>query len=306
MIKLTYAGKDITKDVSVNRCVHDMYAEKKSDTLYLIVNDINSIWDTWQPQNGDEISVDYGAIGTGKMYIYQCSPVNGRYIIKAMSAPPDFRSVNNKAWQKVRLLQIGEEIASRHGLTFKQYNVTDQTYNFILQSNQDDFSFLHQRCILEGCAFLVHDGCLTMYNQSIMENMSPDKYLNLSMDADYEYKDTSSSGYGSCEIERGSYNGSYNAGNGLSAVLRPTDEIYIGSSAEASRFAKNMLREANKNCLTGYVRGNVMTGYAAGSCAALKNPRAPSWDGVVFLTHVRNDYMNCWSKIFFRKPLGGY
>lgn len=306
MIKLTYKGTDISKKVMINKCIHDMYAENKADSLYLRVNDITGLWDTWKPQNGDEIAVDYGPIGTGKMYVYQCTPLNGLYTIKATAAPLTYRENKSKAWRKVRLLQIGEEIASRHGLTFKSYGVADQTYNYILQSNQDDFSFLNWRCTLEGCALIIQDGALIMYSQPYMEAPSSNELLELSIDADYEFKDMTSRGFGSCEIERGGYSGSFSAGNGLSAVLRPTEPIYMGSNDEANRFAKNLLRNANKNCLTGYMRGYVMPGYAAGSCAVLKNTRATSWDGLVFLTHVRNDYGECQSKIFFRKPLEGY
>ena len=305
-MKITYAGKDITDKISVNQCIHDMYAEDRSDTLLLRVNDVSGIWDTWQPKTGDEVSVTYGAVGTGKMFVNECRPVNGIYTIKATSVPVTYRSKYNKAWQNVRLLQIGQEIAARHGLSFQSYGVTDYLYNYILQENQGDFAFLNWRCILEGYAITVYDGVLNMYSQSYMENQNPAEYLDLSIDADYRYSDRSSSGFGSCEIERGGYSGSYTANNGLSAVYRPTEPVWMGSSDEAARYAKNLLRNVNKNCKSGFIRGYVMPGYAAGSVAVIKNPRAPSWDGNVFLTHVRNDYGECNSKIFFRKPLEGY
>lgn len=306
MIQITYKGKDITKNVSINKCVHDMYCEGRADTLFLRANDVSGIWDTWQPQTGDEIAVTYGAIGTGKMFVNECTPVNGLYTIKATSAPVTYRSKYNKAWQKVRLLQIGQEIAARHGLGFESYGVTDHMYDYILQENQGDFAFLAWRCLLEGCAFLIYDGVLTMYDQFYMEALAPGEFLELSIDADYEYRDKSSSGFGSCEIERGNYSGSFTAPNGLEAVYRATEPVYMASNDEANRFAKGLLRNVNKNCKTGFVKGYVITGYAPGSAAVIKNPRAPSWDGNVFLTHIRNDYGECASKIFFRKPLEGY
>lgn len=306
MIQISYQGTDITDNVSINRCVHDMYAEGRADTLFLRVNDVVGMWDTWQPKPGDEMSVQYGAAKTGKMLVTECSPTNGLYTIKALSVPASYRERSNKAWKKVKLLQIGREVANRHGLGFQSYGVTDYLYEYILQENETDFSFLNQRCILEGCAFLVYDGTLTMYSQAYMESRTASEYIDLSIDADFEFKDRSTHGYGVCELECGTYSGSFSAGNGLSSTLRPVLPMFIGSNDEAGRFAKNLLREANKGMKTGYIRTPVLTGYAAASSATLKNARAVSWDGDVFLTHVRNDYGACESKIFFRHPLEGY
>ncbi len=303
MIKLTYQGEDITKYVSINKCVHDMYAEERADSLYLWVNDLSGVWSQRQPQKGETIAAIYGAIGTGKMYIYECKPHNGRYLIKAIALPPTYAEKHNKAWQKVRLLQIGQEVASRHGLEFVSYGVSDYTYDYILQNNQDDFSFLSWRATLEGNAVIVCDGKVIMYSQVVMENFDSSEVLSLSAQADYEYRDRSADMYGSCVVERGAYTGTYNANNGQSAVFRPTDPIYLTSNSEAERFAKNLLRNANKRCMSGYVRGQVMTGYAPGSCARIENASSSTWDGFIFLTHVRNDYGDCSSKIFFRKPL---
>ena len=306
MLKIEYKGKDITEDISVNQCVHDMYAEKKADALLLRVNDVSGLWDEWQPQPGDELKAIYGAITTGKMYISECKPINGLYTLKATAAPIGYNAKNNKTWQRVRLLQIGQEIAARHGLAFKSYNVVDHTYNYILQANMDDFTFLSKRCVLEGCALIVQDGTLIMYDQRAMEQQLSEKVLNLSTDATFEFRDQSASRYGKCELECGVYAGAFNANNGSNNVLRTDADIYAGSRADVSRFAKNLLRDANKNVQCGYMYGRIMTGYAAGSCALLKNAKAHAWDGQVFLTHVRNDYVNCRMKIFFRKPLEGY
>ncbi|NLH01186.1 MAG: phage late control D family protein [Clostridiales bacterium] len=305
MIKVIYKGVDITKDVSINRCWHDMYASGRSDTLNIRFIDALKLWDKWQPQIGDEIRVDYGTIGTGKMFITEAMPKNGLFTISAQSAPASAFEVRNKAWQKVKLSQLGSEIAERNGLSFKSYGVTDRLYSYILQS-ESDFSFLYKRCELEGCAFLVFDGTLVIYSEPYMESSNPTETLYVSSDADFEYSDNRSRLYGSCEIESGKYSGTFDAGNGSARVLRPSFTENIGSNEEAKRYAQNILRAVNKSGIRGIVWSRIMPSYAACSTVKLSNDRAPSWDGTVFIDHVRNDYAEGKSKIFFRRPLEGY
>lgn len=306
MIQLTYNGVDITGNVSINRCWHDMYASEKSDTLHIRVNDADVLWDKWAPATGDEIRVDYGTISTGIMFVSNVIPQNGIYDIWAQSAPASGFAAQNKAWQKVRLLQIGEEIAKRNGLSFVSYGVEDKLYSYVQQINESDFAFLSRRARLEGCSFLVYNKTLVLYSEPYMEAVPPTERLAVAIDGDYKYNDRRFGLYGSCVVESGMYSGEFAADNGVGRKFRPTNIGSIGSNLEAGRFAKNLLRFINKNCYSGFVRTNILPGYAAASTVMLSNARASSWDGTVFIDHIRNDYGTGKSKIFFRRPLEGY
>lgn len=306
MIQITYNGVDITKDVSISRCYHDMYASGQSDTLHLRVNDARNLWDAWAPANGDEIRVDYGSISTGTMFVTACTPQNGIYDITAQSAPRSGFVPQHKAWQQVRLLQIGQEIAERNGLSFTSYGVEDRLYNYVLQDGVSDFAFLARRARLEGCAMLIYDRNLIMYSEKEIEAQEPAEVLTVDIDVDYKYPDKSSGLYGSCVVGSGMYSGTFRVDNGSGRVYRPTELDNVGSNDEANRFAKNLLRAVNKGCYSGYVRTNIFPGYAAASMISLANKRASSWDGKVFIDHIRNDYGRGRSKIFFRRPLEGY
>lgn len=306
MIQIFYNGADITPYVSVNRCIHDMFTAGQADTLHLRVNDVGHLWDSWAPACGDKIRVDYDSINTGTMFLTAAKPRNGLFDIFAQSAPRSGYAKQHKAWQKVRLLQIGEEIAERNGLEFVSYGVEDHLYHYILQDGIGDFAFLHKRAQLEGCAFQVYDGRLVLYSEKNLEAVEPAEMLTIRDDGDYEYNDSRAGLYGSCVVSCGRYSGKYAVQNGSNRVYRP--EILGGASsdAECERFAAGLLRAANKDCRRGFVRIPILTGYAAGSMIALDNSRAPSWNGPVFLDHVRNDYGRGKSKIFFHKPLEGY
>lgn len=306
MIQLTYNGVDITENVSINRCWHDMYASEKSDTLQLRLNDADVLWDNWAPAAGDEIRVDYGTISTGTMFVSRVIPRNGTFDIHAQSAPASGFELQNKSWQKVRLLQLAEEIAKRNGLSFHSYGVEDRLYSYIMQKNESDFAFLSRRARLEGCSFLVYNKTLVLYSEAYMEAVPPAETLHVAIDGEYKYNDRRFGLYGSCLVESGMYTGEFAADNGVGRKYRATDIGGIGSIQEAARFAKNLLRYVNKGCYSGYVRSHILPGYAAASTIMLSNKRAPSWDGVVFIDHIRNDYGNGKSKIFFRRPLEGY
>ena len=306
MIQITYNGIDITDNVSVNRCFHDMYAADRSDTLNLRVNDVDGLWDAWQPSVGDEIRVDYGSIGTGTMFLRSATPQNGTYDLVAQAAPASGFVPQYKSWSMVRLFQVCDEIAARNGLTFVSYGVDDRLYSYLLQDGVGDLPFLARRARLEGDALLVHDKKLILYSETFMEAVEPSEVLDVTADGEYQYTDRRSNLYGSCVIDCGVYSGKFSVDNGSSRVLRPDVLDSIGSNDEARRFAKNLLRHANKNCYGGFVRSRILPGYAAGSTVALSNARAASWDGPVFLDHVRNDYGREQSKVFFRKPLEGY
>lgn len=306
MIQIFYKNVDITESVSINRCWHDMYAGGQSDTLFFRVNDTERLWDAWSPATGDEIKVQYGAIGTGTMFVSSAIPKNGTYDISAQSAPASCFEKRHKAWQSIRLLQLGQEIAERNGLTFASYGVTDALYAYLLQNGEGDLQFLSRRAALEGCSVTVYDKRVIMYAEAYFEAQEPSEALEVTIDADYKYIDKSAELYGSCIVESGAYSGSFSAENGASRILRPTDFGIVGSNDEAERFAKNLLRKANKDCYGGYVYSRILPGYAAASMVELVNARAPSWDGSVFLHHIRNDYGKGKSKIFFRRPLEGY
>lgn len=305
MIEVVYNGVDITDNVSIARCYHDMYAGDRSDTLNIRFSDAENLWDAWSPAVSDEIRINYDTINTGAMFISKITPQNGICDITAQAAPSSGFVKRNKAWSNVHFLQIGAEIAQRNGLSFHSYNVEDRLYSYVLQAD-GDFRFLNRLAQLEGCAVVIYDKKLVIYNESVMEAQEPSETLDVTIDGDYKYQDRRIELFGSCTIQSGMYSGSFSVDNGSSRVLVPESMPVVGSNAEADRFAKNLLRYANKCCYGGYVRSLILPGYAPASMAELSNARTPSWDGPVFIDHIRNDYVSGKSKIFFRKPLEGY
>ena len=270
-MKILYEGVDIYPDVSVHRCYHDMCAEKQSDELLLKLNDTRELWDSWNPKKGDTIAIEDGAAKTGK------------------------------------ILQLAQEIAGRHGLTLETYGITDQTYDYVEQNNLADFAFFQNRCTLEGAAFLVYDGKLVVYDEAYMESQQPVDTITITPANDFEYRDEGANAYGSAEAVNGGLTGTFAAPNGGDKVLRRILPFRMTDQSEADRFAKGLLRDANKNATVGTLwTGSLLRDYAAGSVVTLATEGVKSWDGTAFISRIRHDYVKTRSKLYLRKPLEGY
>jgi len=307
-IRIFYEGADIYPDVSLSMCVHDMYAEKRSDSLIIKFNDTRGLWGSWAPKTGGEISVESGPAATGQMFVDCIVQNSGSVTLKALSAPISARAVNSKKWEKVRLLQIGNEIAGRHKLKFAHYGVADHLYGCAEQDSEPDFAFLQRLCLLEGAAFLVFDGKLVLYDEQFIEAQAAGELIETGGEGGFIYNDNSGYAYGAAEVSGGPYTGFFSApeGGGGGDTLKKAVRFNISSQAEANRFARGLLRDANKNAASGAIWRHFAPQISAGSMVNLKTGGKGAWGGPVFVTHMRHDYLREQSKIFFRKPLHGY
>lgn len=302
-LKILYNGKNITDDISVSSCIHDMFACSQADTLLIKFNDAKKLWDGWKPSKEDVISVSYGIAKTGAMYINSVIPENGLMTLRASSIPPTALDKTDKSWENVHLLQLAKEIASRHGLTFENHGVSDKVYNYVRQPNIPDFEFLQQRCNLESLAFVVYDKKLVLYDEAKLETAEPVKEVKINSDNDFSYTDSSQKGYGKVIVSNGNLTGNYTSKSGLTNALTQTISTAISGQAEADRFAQGLLRQANKNLTNGVFKLPLMREFSAGSVMKIATEGVNTWNGNGFVSHIRQDYINSTSKVFFRKAV---
>jgi hypothetical protein len=127
------------------------------------------------------------------------------------------------------------------------------------------------------------------------------KTITVDTDKDFTYTNNAQKGYGKITIKNGDLTGTYKSSNKLSKVKDIVISTYISGQEEADRFAKGILRQENKNLVTGVFKDAIMREFSAGSIAKLKTTGATTWDGNAFISHIRQDYVKSTSKIFFRK-----
>lgn len=306
-MKVIYKGKDIYPDISVAECYLDSYAEKHCDEILLRLNDTEKLWDIWSPQKGDEIEIENGNVKSGKMFIESIVPESGLITLRAYSIPQSIKDKTDKSWEKVQFTQLASEIADKHGLALELYDVEDQRYDYVEQPKIPDLLFLQGRCELEGCAFLVYDKKLVIYSEAAMEGKAATDTLEITSADRFEYRNQDADAYSEAEIVNGSIKGNFKAPKGGNKLLRKILKVKISGKPEADRFAKNLLRAANKNATVAtFWSGGLLQNYAAGSIVNISTDSAQSWNGSAFIVHIRHDLVKGKSKVNFRKPLEGY
>lgn len=305
-MKVLYNNVDIYPDVSTNYCVHEMFAEKQSDSLVMRFNDTKGIWSKWRPAEGDEIRFQEGAADTGRMFVHSMTAENGLYTIRALSLPLSGKTKRSRSWEGVRFFQIANTIANTHGLSFKSYGCTDQVYPYLVQDGVTDFKFLSDLCRLEGFQMLIYDGTLIVYSEQYIESLAASGSALIDKNGKFFYQDNRSACYGSCEIVCGNYVGTFTAPESISGTVLHPVGIRARSNGEAGRFAKGLLRNANKYGRTGRFTKSLLTGIAPATLLQLETTKASAWNGTVFVYRVRHDYVRNQSTIYFRDVLEGY
>ena len=84
-----------------------------------------------------------------------------------------------------------------------------------------------------------------------MESQQPVDTITITPANDFEYRDEGTNAYGSAEAVNGGLTGTFTAPNGGDKVLRRILPFRMTDQSEADRFAKGLLRDANKNATVG-------------------------------------------------------
>lgn len=304
-LKVIYEGRDIYPDVSVGRCWHDMYAWGAIDNVTIDFGDTRNLWDTWHPAEGDEIALEDGAARTGKMYVSTVVPQSSHFTVRAYSVPQSARERRCKSWERVRLFQLIGEVAGRHGMSYETYGLDNYEYQYVEQDNESDLEFLDRRLTYEGAALIAYDGKLVCYSGLWAERQEAAGELIVAPGVDYEFRDDSARSYGSCTVTDGTVTATYTAGDGKN-LLQVIPER-MSSIAEGERFAKGLLRKANREAVRMTIRtDSMLRQYAAGSVLDLDASAAHSWGGKAFVSRMRHDYYDARCKMWLTKPLDSY
>lgn len=297
-ISLDYKGKDISDSVVVSDYTYDSYSEFHADTLELIFADADDLWDRWNPEIGDEIRLKDDNLDTGIMFIKEFIPTPSYFSIKASSVPFEEANSRSDAWEGITLFQLGKDIASRYGLSFRTYKAKDYKFAYIEQDQKEDLKLYSDICAIAGHAFLIFNKSLILYEIKAMQ--SEEASANISLSGENEFKLMTKPEITGCKVSNGSFEYEYKTSN--KSIKNIVLNIAMKSKSEAMAYAENLCYWFNRDCKCGYFYANpIASEYAAGSVINIEIENAPSFNGKAMISHIRHSYSKGNSKIWFRE-----
>ncbi len=269
-IEVTYQGTDITKDVTnslISFSANDN-AAYNADDISIILEDRSLKWlKEWWPERGDILKVKLKtenwfkkgsqALDLGAFLLdepsYSSPP--SQITLSGISTPADgnfSETARDKAWKKVDIKTIAQEISGRYGLKL----IFDSKINPIIerkdQNKTADMVFLNDLCKKYGLAFKVTDSTIAIFDFSVYEAKTPTKTIDRTGGMVKSFTIQTGTGYTACQVTSSNSNNKtlkYKfqdpSKKGQKEKLLEKSED-VRSQAEAQIVAKAALREANK------------------------------------------------------------
>lgn len=305
-MKLLINGVDIIDDVNLLEAVYEDYATNSSSRLYLKFDDADSLWQNWQLKNNDEISIVEAQCNTGTLFVHKTALSRGLCNLFVKSIPNIAPEIQHSTFENVKLSNFAKEAAKEFGFDFEMKNMTDQLYKTISINNNSFFNKLKELCILEGIGIVFYNKTIILFDENKIENMESIGDIIVESDDDFSISDNPQMLYGQCVIQNAAITGKFKANNGSSNELFYDNNTPAVTITEANRFAKGLLRCANKATKIGTVTTELKTEFAAGSVVNLINSKAQIYNDKVYIYKCRHDFIRNTTKIFFRYGIEDY
>lgn len=269
-IKVTYNGTDISADLAPYLKSFDFndVMDGEADDITLTLEDMAELWESdWLPEKGSAITAaivltDWNSEGGEQLDLGQfeideieLSGLPHEVKIKAVSVPDSntLRGVEkNRSWEKVKLSEICQDIATGAGMELFYDGDTDPELDRAEQTEESDLAFLQRICRDNGYALKVSDNKIIVFDVVTYEARDAVATISRegSMVKSYSITSKTRDVYRSCHVK---YTNT-KTGETIEHTFTP-DESKTGktlaineqveSVAEAERLAKKKLREKN-------------------------------------------------------------
>jgi phage protein D len=205
--KVTYNGKDITRDIS-DHLISLSYTDKvegESDEAEIELEDKDALWQNdWYPKKGDSIEIQIidgnRILPCGKFSVDEKKLTSSRdgdtFTISNIAAAitKKTRTKRSAAHENKTLRQLAQTIADRHGFKI-QGTIPDIRISRVTQNRKGDLAFLSTLAAQYGLVFSVRDKILTFHLQTELEKKAHSLSLDKTDTSSAEFIDKSEDTY---------------------------------------------------------------------------------------------------------------
>ncbi len=280
VVRLIFDGVDISADINryLQSLTYTDNEQDKTDDISLSIDDREGVWlGSWLNTPGAAKGAELSAViiqknweSDGKDRVLDCGTfqidtVSGsgpptKVTIKGGSIPATSTArtqKKTKAWEKIKLSGIANEIAGKNGLQCMFESSFDPFYTRKEQVQESDITFLQRLCHAAGISLKVTAKMIVLFDASDYEKKAAVRKIKRGASDVLRYSFSTSfqdASYSSCRVKYTdpssgtTYDATYNAPdaatNGSGQVLEVNEKV--SSNAEALTLAEKRLRE--KNC----------------------------------------------------------
>ena len=242
---LYFEGADITASVGISSASIIDGAGGQLDSVEVAFADTQGDWSRWQPQPDQIIRLTEEGFDSGDCFVDQIEQARGLYILRGLSAPSGAKEPRSRSWERPTLMQLAGDAAAGLGFALAPYGIDNPTYDWVDQDGEPDLSFLAGRCALEGIAVKVNSRKLILYGEAAFEARAPVRRIRPEdLFGAPLYRSARQGTYAGCAVSYHGISGSWIIpGRTGETLLR---RVYVTSAGEAQRFARGLLRRANR------------------------------------------------------------
>lgn len=283
-LHLTYDSADISEDIASmleSFDYNDIFDSKSTDDITVVLEDRNGLWcSDWFPSRGAKLTAKLKCLDWPGGKVLDCGsfeidsvrfsgPSNtctiGALAVGVTSAIR--RQQVSKAWENIKVKEIAEEVASKHGFSLVYDSSVNPKIVRYDQREQTDMELLGELCDNNGLGIKVSHDSILIYEEKIYDQRAATKTLTRNADGyiRHDINVESSDIYVACEVQyldpqqrlyithrhepAASEWSSEKPPSGFTLKLNQRCE----SKADAERLAKSALRDQNKREVTGSI-----------------------------------------------------
>lgn len=303
-MQIFYNGVDITKDITIKKCVYIDNHGGGADSVAVTVDNTSALWGEWQPQRGDTLKIIADKLNTGILYMDSPEQQADSFILNALSVPPTAKEIKSKIWRDVTLFTVCGDIARNNGLTFKPYSIKNYTYKTVTQLEEADLAFLQRICTNEGYVVKVYDNNLIVYSEYEFEQAQTVGTIQpADVQPNYAFK-LAPNMVQSVTLKHADINGKlllHTEQDKNRAGKHEKHIVNVNTIEELKRRCRAYLRAYNRNAITAVFTMALRTSITAGNTVDVKGFKM--FDGKYFVYRAYFDLINNTTKFSIRKTL---